>query len=208
MKTERVIDFAHGGGIHAVVGAGVMFIFAGAAVLSGFPGFGGKLWIVPIAMILGFVGGKFAGALILGASGTAASQIFAPSAAGTCAQSFSHIDALEAKGDYRGAVSAWEAVAVSQPQNPWPLIRAGELYLRTLHDPAMALERFRHARDAADIAPEHHLYVSQKIIDLHLGPLRDEGRAQVELRRLIELHPGTRAAEGAREALAALKARP
>lgn len=208
MKTERTIEFAQGGGIHGVVGAGVLFIFSGAAVLSGFPGVGGRFWIVPIAMVLGFVVGKVAGGIVLGASGMMASQVYAPSAAGTYAKSFSHIDALEAKGDYRSAVSAWEAVAVAQPHNPWPLIRAGELYLRTLHDPAMALERFRHAREAAEISPEHHLYVSQKIIDLHLGPLRDEGRAQVELRRLIELHPGTREAEGAREALAALKARP
>jgi len=208
MKTERVISFAHGGGIHGVVGAGVMFIFAGAAVLSGFPGFGGRLWIVPIAMVLGFVVGAFAGGLILGASGTVASQVYAPSAAGSYAPSFSHIDALEAKGDYRGAVSAWEAVAVSQPRNPWPLIRAGELYLRTLREPAMALDRFRLARDAPDITAEHHRYVSQKIIDLLLGPLGDEGRALVEMRRLVEQHPGTREAEGAREALAAFKARP
>lgn len=208
MKTERTIQFTHGGGIHGIVGAGVMMIFSGAAVLSGFPGFGGRVWTIPVAMVIGFVVGRAMGALILGASGTVASQVYAPAAHGTYAQTFSHIDALEAKGDYRGAVSAWEAVAVSQPQNPWPLIRAGELYLRTLHDPALALERFRQAREAAEISPEHHLYVSQKIIDLHLGPLRDEGRALVELRRLIHLHPGTREADGAREALAALKARP
>ena len=208
MKTERIIAFTHGGGIHGVVGAGVMFIFAGAAVYSGFPGFAGRPWTIPVAMVIGYLVGKSAGALILGASGTAASQVYAPGAAGSYTQTFSHIDTLEAKGDYRGAVSAWEAVAVSQPRNPWPLIRAGELYLRTLRDPAMALERFRLARDAPDISAEHHRYVSQKIIDLLLGPLRDEGRALVELRRLIDQHPGTREADGAREALATLKARP
>jgi hypothetical protein len=52
---------------------------------------------------------------------------------------------------------------------------------------------------------EHERYVSQKLIDLYLGPLAGEGRALVELRRLIERHPGTREAEGARSAIAGLK---
>ena len=43
------------------------------------------------------------------------------------------------------------------------------------------------------------------LVDLHLGPLEDEGRALVELRRLIDGFPGTREAEMAREALAKLK---
>jgi len=176
-------------------------------VLSGFPGFGGRLWLIPIAVVVGVVVGKLGGALILGASGTAASQIYAPSAAGTYVKSHSNIDTLEARGDYRGAAGAWEAVAIAEPTNPWPLIRAGEIYLRTLNDPPMALERFRQAREASSITAEHHRYVSQKIIDLYIGPLGDEGRALVELRRLIETHPGTREAEGAREALAKLKER-
>ncbi len=207
MKTEQITDFTHGGGIHGAVGAGVMLIFSIIAVGLGFPGMGGKWWILPVAMLLGWVLGRGMGAFILGASGTAAGQVYAPAAAGTYAMTFSHIDTLEARGDHRGAASAWDAVAIEQPNNPWPLIRAGELYLRTLHDPAMALERFRMARDAASISAEHHRYVSQKIIDLHLGPLQDEGRALVEMRRLIDTHPGTREAEGAREALAAIKAR-
>ncbi|MBI1810252.1 MAG: hypothetical protein HYR75_10175, partial [Gemmatimonadetes bacterium] len=178
------------------------------AVGAGFPGFGGRLWTIPVAMVIGFVAGRTMGATILGASGAAAAQVYAPTAAGFYTQTFSHIDALEAKGDHRGAVAAWEAVAVSQPRNPWPLLRAGELYLRTLHEPAMALDRFRLARDIEGIAPEHHRYASQKIIDLYLGALRDEGRALVELRRLIDQHPGTREAEGARAALARLKGTP
>jgi hypothetical protein len=206
MKTEQTIEFTHGGGLHGLWGAGVMLIFSGVAVGAGFPGFAGRLWTIPVAVVIGFVAGKAMGGFILRTSGAAAAQVYAPTRAGFYTQTFSQIDTLEARGDCRGAVAAWEAVAVSQPQNPWPLIRAGELYFRTLHDPEMALERFRHARDVVGIAPEHHRYASQKIIDLLLGPLRDDGRALVELRRLIDQHPGTREAEGAREALAKLKA--
>ena len=49
-------------------------------------------------------------------------------------------------------------------------------------------------------------YASQKIIDLLLGPLGDRGRAMTELRMLIDRHPASREAEGAREALRNLKA--
>src|ERR1017187_759664 len=106
-----------------------------------------------------------------------------------------------------GAAAAWEAVAVSQPANPWPLMRAGDLYLRVLGEPEMALDRFRLARDAPGITPEQQRYATQKVIDLYLGPLADEGRAIVELRRLIDKHPGTPEAEGARTAIQGIKSR-
>ena len=48
-------------------------------------------------------------------------------------------------------------------------------------------------------------YAQTKIVDLYLGPLKDEGRALVELRRLIEGFPGTHEAEQARAALARIK---
>ena len=42
-------------------------------------------------------------------------------------------------------------------------------------------------------------------IHLHLGPLEDEGRALVEMRRLIDRFPGTVEADQARAALARIK---
>jgi len=157
-------------------------------------------------MVLGFLGGRGVVRLVLGASGRSAQTVYMPTAAGTYALQHSEIDALEAKGDLRGAVAAWEAVAIAEPRNPWPLIRAGELYFRKLDEPRLALERFRQARDVPGIIAEHHRYASLKIVDLYLGPLDDRGRALVELRRLVEQWPGTREAEYARQAIANLKA--
>lgn len=204
-ESRRYVDWVHGGNLHGVWGAIVMVIWAGVATGFGFPGVPSGIWVMPVAGLIGFGAGKLVGILLLSSSGRLAQTIYAPVAAGSYAQTNSHIDALEAKGDYKGAVAAWEAVAVSQPRNPWPLIRAGELYARILNEPAMALDRFRQARDVPGIMPEHHRYASQKIVDLYLGPLGDEGRALVELRRLIDAHPGTREAEGAKLALTRLK---
>jgi hypothetical protein len=164
-------------------------------------------WIIPIVGVGGFVIGRTIGPAIARGWGRAAAALFGSESVGTYAERHSNIDALEARGDYQGAVNAWEAVAVRQPRNTWPLIRAGELYVRRLNDPRMGLERFRNARDLAGIKPELHRYTSQKIIDLYLGPLSDERRGMAELRRLMEMHPGTREADGARETLAAIKAK-
>lgn len=161
-------------------------------------------WIIPILGVGGFVIGRTIGPAIARGWGRAAAALFGSESVGTYAERHSNIDALEARGDYQGAVDAWEAVAVRQPRNTWPLIRAGELYVRQLNDPRMALERFRNARDLAGITPELHRYASQKIIDLYLGPLNDVRRGMAELRRLMKFHPGTREADATRETLAAI----
>ena len=205
MRTDRYLDWLHAGNLHGLWGAAVMIIWATVAVGFGFQGIPSAFWVWPVAGLIGFIAGKLLGFLILSTSGRTAQQVYMPRAAGTYTQTHSHIDAMEAKGDFKSAAEAWEAVAVSQPNNAWPLIRAGELYLRELGEAELALDRFRHARDVPGIQPEQHRYVSQKLIDLYLGPLADEGRALVELRRLIDAHPLTREAEGARAAIAKLK---
>ena len=200
MTTERYLAWLHSGngnGFYAALLVAVLLLLLGAPLL-----------VIAGGAVGGFALGKGIGLVLLGSSGRAAQTIYAPATAGRYARTHSNIDAMEAKGDFRGAAAAWEDVARSEPANPWPLLRSGELFLRELHEPATALDRFRRAREAAGITPEQHLYVSQKMIDLYLGPLGDEGRALVELRRLIDRHPGTREADGARAALQRLKAGP
>ena len=207
-RDRQVTDWLYGGNYHALWGALVMGIFALVATMAGFPvPLGNRpLILFPVAMTIGFVVGKIVGGIALGGSGLAAQQIYMPGAAGSYAQTHSHIDALEARGNFQGAADEWEKVAIAQPGNAWPFIRAGELYMRSLGEPARALERFRLARDASGISVEHHLYVTQKIVDLYLGPLNDPGRALVELSRLAQQRPGTREAAFAREAIARIKA--
>jgi len=47
--------------------------------------------------------------------------------------------------------------------------------------------------------------VTNRLADLYNGPLKQPGKALVELRRLIDRAPGTPAADHARVALARLK---
>ncbi|HLA89377.1 MAG TPA: hypothetical protein VJL28_02965 [Gemmatimonadaceae bacterium] len=197
MRSDRYLDWQNAGNGQGVYGAVFSVMFLSWMHVP--------TLVLIVGAIVGFAIGKVIGMTLLGGAGRVAQTIYAPAAAGSYAPTHSHIDAMEAKGDFKGAAAAWEAVAVSTPSDAWPLIRAGELYLRELGDTGMALDRFRHARDLPGIKPEQHRYISQKLIDLYLGPLADEGRALVELRRLIDAHPGTREAEGARAAIARIK---
>jgi hypothetical protein len=206
-QSERYVGWVQRGGIGTAAATvlGAFFIPAAYAVShrgSSVP-FGR---LVLFGAAVGFAIGKVVGHFVVEGSGRAAQAFTLPATAGFRASEHSEIDALEARGKYADAASAWEAVSVAHPDDPWPLVRSGELYARELGDPAMAVERFRLARSLRGVKPELQRYTSQKIIDLLLGPLGDRGRAMTELRMLIDRHPASREAEGAREALRNLKA--
>lgn len=117
---------------------------------------------------------------------------------------FSAHDALEVAGDVAGAVEAYEATIRAQPGNVRALRQGAELHVRA-GNPRRAVELLSAVRRAATTR-EDELYATQRLADLYLGPLGDDGRALVELRRIVERFPGTREAEGARTALRRLKA--
>ena len=206
-QSERYVAWVHKGGMQGVWGAGLLFFFLPMGVYaSGRPSPVPFLLLFPIGGIIGYVFGKTFGRLLLGASGHVAQTFTMPATTGHYANEHSEIVTLEVRGDFKGAVSAWEAVAVAEPGNPWPLVRSAELYARELGDPATAIERFRLARSLPGAKPELKRYTSQKIIDLLLGPLGDRGRAMAELRVLVDTYPASREAEAARGALRTLKA--
>lgn len=205
-QSERYVAWVQRGGLGTTLTTvlGMFFIPAGWAVSHhGVPVPFFRLVILGGA--IGFAIGKVVGRFVVDGSGRAARAFTLPARAGYRASEHSEIETLEARGDFKGAVAAWEAVAVAEPGNPWPLVRSAELYARELGEPAMAVERFRLARAVPGVKPELERYATQKIIDLLLGPLGDRGRAMVELRMLMERHPGSREAEGARDALRNLK---
>lgn len=205
--SERYVQWTHKGGLQGVWGAGLLAIFLPAGwSASGRPLPFSIFLLVPIGAVAGYWVGKTIGLITVGGAGATAQAFTMPATTGFYANEHSEIMTLEARGDFQGAVAAWEAVAIAEPANPWPLVRSAELYSDKLGDPATALERFRLARTLPAMNPELKRYTSQKIIDLLLGPMNDKGRGLVELRMLIDQFPESREAEGAREALRTLKA--
>lgn len=167
---------------------------------------GGGLVVLAVGGVAGFgVGvGIARGLLHLGARG--ATSIYAPSGASTAyTPTFSHIETMVIRGDLDGAATAWAVAILEQPDSAFVLMKAADFHLRARKDAVVALEHFHRARALNSGSDDLRRYIQQQIIDIHLGPLSDEGRAMVELRRLIDAFPGTREAEAARAALVALK---
>jgi hypothetical protein len=206
-QSERYVAWVQRGGLGTVFTTllGAIFLPAGWYA-SGRPTPFPFLLLIPLGALGGYAIGTAIGKFVVHGSGEAARAFTMPARAGFYASEHSEIDTLEVRGDFKGAVAAWEAVAIAEPDNPWPLVRSAELYARELGEPAVAVERFRMARSLPNVKPELQRYTSQKIIDLLLGPLGEKGRAMVELRMLMDKHPGSREAEGARDALRNLKA--
>lgn len=109
----------------------------------------------------------------------------------------SHAEALAAKSDLAAAAAAFEAVRAAHGESAYSLRAEAEIQLAPCGDPARARELLQRLRKAPDVSRADELYATHRLIDLYLGPLTDDGRAMVELRRLADRFPGTPDAAGA-----------
>ncbi len=164
--------------------------------------------ITLVGIVIAFNIGAFIARSLASISGNAASSLFAPSGDSTAyTPTFSHIDTLEIRGDFDGAATAWDVAILENPGLPGVIAKAADFHLRARKDPARALSLYLQARQLNAGGTDLRRYVQQKIVDLYLGPLAEEGRALAELRRLIDAFPDSREAESARVALAEIKSR-
>lgn len=191
-----------GGGLAAAGSMGVVMIF-----VRGLGGFAADWWTVLLVLGgAGLIGALMQGSLVT-AGGGVAGAIVAPSGKSTpYTPTFSHIETMEIRGDLERAARAWEAERLAHPEQALVWVKSADFHLRLRGDALTARAQYEHVRNLPHANAELVRYASEKLIDLHLGPLGDEGRALVELRRLIDRFPGTREADDARRALARLKA--
>jgi hypothetical protein len=115
---------------------------------------------------------------------------------------YSHIQAIAARGDIAGALKEYERVIASDASAVQARIQAAELYTTSRTDVARAAALYSEVRRMAGVSTEHDLYASQRLIDLYDGPLRQPTKSLTELRRIIDRHHGSREAVFARAALA------
>jgi hypothetical protein len=181
----------------------IVLVCGGAGFVIGFMALG-ILPAIIFALMFSGIGFGVYRVMAVG-SGRLAGTLLVPDARGGHAPGYSHIEALEAKGDFVAALEAWERVVIETPDALAPRIHAADLHARKGKNPARAAELFRSVQ-AHPHAPDDTLrYVSQRLIDLLLGPLNDEGRALVELRKVADRWPGTPEGNGARAAIARIK---
>ncbi|MGD2153166.1 MAG: hypothetical protein PVG79_07830 [Gemmatimonadales bacterium] len=115
-------------------------------------------------------------------------------------------EALAVRGSHADALEAFEAEAALYPNDPGLCLRAAALCLEELNDPEKAIAWYLRARKVQGLPEETDEYLCVRIADI-CESIGDESRAMVELRRLLERHPGSQYAAAARGRLAALKVR-
>lgn len=120
-------------------------------------------------------------------------------------KTYSAEQAMAARGDYEGALVSYGAAMRLNPTDPKPRFLAAEMLYRS-PAPEKAAALFAEARRLSGDNRAGELYATQRLIDLYLGPLRNDVRALVELRRLVERFPGTPEAAAARGVLLEMKA--
>lgn len=181
-------------------GAMVFGLTTGVALLRGAP----VLYTLVIALTLSLV--AYFGCLRIGQAAGDAMQYFTAGGSSTpYLEQFSQEQALVMQRDYAGALALYEQRIAASPGEPRVRIAAAELYMTHGDNPKRAAELFRDVQRSPHVSTGHDVYVSNKLADLYLGPLREPKRALVEFRRLIERYPGSPAAKHARLALANLK---
>jgi hypothetical protein len=164
----------------------------------------GGIWLLLTPFIFGYLGRRMIKGILEWASSAIAGAVL-PDARGGAGVGYSHIEAIEIKGDIAGALVAWEQVIVETPDALHARISAAELHTRKANNHARAAELYRSVQVHANAPDETKRYVTQRLIDLYLGPLNDEGRALVELRRVANRWPDSPEGKGALQAIANIK---
>jgi hypothetical protein len=182
-----------------------------AAMLGGRYGLvGGPLSLIGL-LVAGALGGwyiafKFS-MEVANAPAHALTATLMPSGSSTAyAHNFSLEDSLVIRGDIAAALELYERGIRERPGDVEVRIRAADLCQGKGANAPRAAELWREVQRHPAVLPEKMLYATHRLVDLYVGPLREPGRALVELRRIIDTFPDSTSARHAREALARLKA--
>ena len=196
----------------------VCVMFAGWTMLFTMLGFPLVVAVIPAALIT--AGITWTGMNAASAAGRLFGRFLLPSGNSTPYEhQFSREDAMAARGDLTGALESLEGHIAGTPIEAQTginvRIRAAELYTSRAAtaktsdakaaDHQRALEIFREIQRFAGTSASQDIYVSNRLIDLLLGPLRQPSRALVELGRIVARYPTSSAAKHARTAIVKLK---
>ena len=117
---------------------------------------------------------------------------------------YSNEQALAARGDYAGALEAYDEAMRLRPMDPEPRFQVADLLLKS-STPEKAARYYVQGRRLSSGNRARELYATQRLIDLYLGKLDDRPRARVELRQLVSRFPNTREAAAAAKVLKELE---
>lgn len=196
--------------LHALVWlVPVSLIFFAAVTYASLEAGASLLVALLIGIALGLAGPFLAYGLIaylvMGGAVFVLGRLYGGGTAGTpLPPSYWRAQALSARGSHLEALKALEGEVARDRDDPGPCLRAAALCAGELGDLESAVGWYKRARTASRIRPETDAYALMRLADLYEA-IGDEGRAMVELRCLLERHPGSQYAGAARTRLANLK---
>jgi hypothetical protein len=192
--------------------AGAAFVIA---ALAGFYALARLGWPIAALLTVVLLAASAVGALtwlaavkLVDAAGEGFGAFIAPSGASTpAAPDYSYQDALVVRGQVASALESYESIIAASPGIVDARLRLADLYARQGGNPQRAADLFREVQRLPGVSAGDELYASNRLVDLYSGPLRQPGRAIVELRRITQRHPRSAAAAHADRAIADLKGR-
>ncbi len=117
---------------------------------------------------------------------------------------YSAIETMAVRGDFPAAAEAYRERALRPQERVEATVRRAAILAGPLNQPETAQVELESLRRGS-LSPAEDLRVGVALVDLYERRLGDPGRAMVELRRLIDLHPSHPAIRRLRRALADLK---
>lgn len=165
-----------------------------------------SLGVIVVAAVLGALCGGISFALSAGA-GAGFHHVMMSGASTPYEEQFSYQESLVMRGLVPDALASYESIIAERPGMVSARLRAAALYAARGDDPLRAAELLRDVLRTPNVSARDDIAASNRLIELLMGPLGDPGRAMVELRRLMDRHPGTDAAARAKLTLAELKER-
>jgi len=163
-----------------------------------------SLGVIVVAAVLGAVTGGVS-LTLSSAAGAGFHHVMMSGASTPYEEQFSYQESLVMRGLVDDALASYEAIIAERPTMIQARLRAAALYASRGGNPRRAAELLRAVMSAQDISARDDIAASNRLIELLMGPLGEPGRAMVELRRLMDRHPGTDAAARAKLTLAELK---
>lgn len=155
---------------------------------------------VPLSLLAGY------GSWYLGkAAGNVAEYVMAGGSSTPYEEQFSQQQALVMQSRYVEALELFEQQIAAMPGEPRVRVAAADLYATHGKDPKRAAVLYREVQRIPGLPPGQDIYVTNKLADLYLGPLKEPGRALVEFRKLASRYPNSVAAKNAQLAIANLK---
>lgn len=134
-------------------------------------------------------------------------RVFLPDGASTpSVHQHSNIETMEVRGEYQKAAAAYRQVIVDEPTDVVACEKLGQLAMRQLKDFDTAIWAFRQAEERI-VEPRRKLGYALIVAGILRDNLHDNGKAIVELRKVLEKYPAAPNANQLRTELEALKSR-